>query len=207
MPEELSAVNTPETPEGTPRYVLQHNAIIRSINNLSATAKELTGLAMLLLPADLSSHTAAFTFTKFCRTIGHKKGGESYRLFVDAVDECMGNYISIETTSPKTGKKKWENYKWFSSSKFNEETGKATMTFMPEFAATLLELKRVYEKINLIDPDEPQSKYVLRIFEMAVSYSSLKEKDGNRSEEWYFEQSVQELRNMPSVPTDTCKSV
>jgi hypothetical protein len=93
---EISEINTPETLGVTPRFVLQHNAISRSIHDLSATAKKLTAMAMALLPPDLSSLTAAFTFTEFCQAIGYDKGGESYKLFKKAVDECMENVITIE---------------------------------------------------------------------------------------------------------------
>jgi plasmid replication initiation protein len=201
---EISEINTPETLGVTPRYVLQHHAISRSIHSLSATAKKLTAMAMALLPPDLASRTAAFTFTDFCNAIGYDKGGESYKLFKSAVNECMKNVITIEISLEK-GKKKWEKYTWFSHAAFDEETGKATMTFAPEFAAILLEMKRVYAKINLRDLGELQSKYALRIFEIAKSYESLKGKDGNRDEKWYFERDVQELREMLGVPIDTYK--
>jgi plasmid replication initiation protein len=200
---ETGEANTPETLGVTPRYVLQHNAISRSVHNLSATAKKLTAMAMSLLPADLSSLTAAFTFADFCKAIGYDKGGESFKLFQNAVDECMGNYISIETISKETGKKDWEKYTWFSSSKFNSKTGVATMTFSGELAAILAEMKRVYAKINLRDMGELQSKYALRIFEVAKSYESLRGKDGNNSQTWYFERSVQELRSMLGVSADS----
>lgn len=200
---ETGEINTPETLGVTPRYVLQHNAISRSIHNLSATAKKLTAMAMALLPADLSSLTASFTFTDFCKAVGYGDGGEQYRLFVAAVDECMKSVITVETPILlKNGKKKWQKYTWFTYASFNEETGNATMTFAPELAAILLEMKKVYAKINLRNLGELQSKYALRIYETAVSYSSLKGKDGNQSEAWYFERSIQELRDMLGVPVD-----
>ena len=46
---ELSEINTPETLGVTPRYILQHNAISRSIQNLSVNAKKLIAMAMALL--------------------------------------------------------------------------------------------------------------------------------------------------------------
>jgi plasmid replication initiation protein len=205
MPDNPPTVNTPETLGVTPRYVLQHNAISRSIHNLSATAKKLTAMAMALLPPDLSSLTAAFTFTEFCKAIGYTKSGESFKLFLAALKECVNNSISIEIVSQKTGRKKWENYTWFTSSKFDEDTGVATMTFSPQLAAVLLELKQVYARISLHDLGELQSKYALRIYETAVSYSSLKGKDGNGDTAWYFERSVEELRDMFGVPADTYK--
>jgi plasmid replication initiation protein len=195
-----SPPNTPETLGVTPRYVLQHNAISRSIHNLSATAQKLTAMAMSLIPSDFSNRSAAFTFTEFCKAIGYTKSGESFKVFRAAINECMKNSIAIETINPKNGKKEWEGYTWFSYSKLSEETGVAIMTFSQEFAAVILDLKRAYAKINLKDIGELQSKYALRIFELATSYSSLKGKEGNKDQAWYFERSVPDIRLMLGVP-------
>jgi plasmid replication initiation protein len=202
---ERTSVTTPETLGVTPRYVLQHNAISRSAHNLSATAKKLTAMAMALLPSNLSSLTVAFTFIEFCKAIGYTKSGESFKLFLAALKECVNSSISLEITTEKTGKKKWEHYTWFISSDLDEETGVATMTFSPQLATVIVELKRVYSKIILRDIGELQSKYAIRLFELAISYSSLKGQHGNRDLAWYFERSVQELRFMMGIPEDTYK--
>jgi plasmid replication initiation protein len=197
------AVTTPETLGVTPRYVLMHNAISRSVQNLSATAKKLTAMAMALLPPDLSSRTVSFSFTAFCNALGFGDGGEQYRLFKDAVMECMKCVISLEIVSPKTGKKYWKNYTWFSFSEYNEETGQVTMTFALELADLLKEFRRLYAKINLNDLGCLQSKYALRYFEMAKSYESLAGKDGNQAGHWYFERTIPELRQLFAIPADT----
>jgi plasmid replication initiation protein len=202
-PEIDSPLNTPNTLGVTPRYVLQHNAISRSIHKLSATAQKLTAMAMSMIPSDFSSRSVAFTFTEFCKAVGYDKGGESFKVFHSAINECMKNSISIETINPKSGKKEWETYTWFSYSKLSEETGVAIMTFSQEFAKVLLDLKRAYAKIDLKDIGELQGKYALRIFELATSYSSLKGKDGNKEKTWYFERSVPDIRLMLGVPEDT----
>jgi plasmid replication initiation protein len=164
-------------------------------------------MAMALLPPDLSSRTASFTFGEFCRALGYEKGGESYRLFVKAVDECMKCVISIETGKTIRGKTAWEKYTWFSHSSYQEETGICTMTFALEFAEVMLELKRVYAKINLQDLGKLQSKYAIRYLEMAKSYESLAGKNGNRDGYWYFERTLPELRELfaitPEAYTET----
>jgi plasmid replication initiation protein len=193
-------VNTPETRGVPPRYVLQHNGISRSIQNLSATAKKLTVMAMALLPPDLSSLTASFTFGEFCRALGYEKGGESYKIFVAAVDECMKNIIQVDTGKVIKGKKSWEKYTWFDYSKFNAETEMATMSFSPKLAEVLLDIKRTYAKIDLQDMGKLQSKYALRYLELAKSYSFLQGRDGNQDDMWYFIYAIEELRLMLSVP-------
>ena len=205
MSEDLVTVNTPETLGVTPRYILQYNAISRSAQNLSATAKKLTAMAMALLPHDLSSLTACFTFTEFCHALGYEKGGESYRIFKDAVEECMKCVITIESEPNKKGKKEWLKYTWFAEAYFNEKTGFATMTFSKRLADFLLDIKRLYTKINLKDIGSLQSKYAIRIFEIAMSYSSLKGKNGNKDETWFFERSIEELRFIMGVSEDNYK--
>jgi plasmid replication initiation protein len=183
----------------TLRYVIKHNAISRAAHNLSATAQKLTAMAMALLPTDLSILTVAFTFMDFCKAVGGGDGGEQYRLFVMAVDECMKSVITIEIET-KNGRKRWKKFSWFTAAEFSEETGVARLTFSAELAAVLSELKRLYAKIDLRDMGRLRSRYALRIFEMAKSYESLKGKNGNPDHEWYFERTIPELRLIFGVP-------
>jgi plasmid replication initiation protein len=200
--EELFPISTSENLGIIPEYVLQYHAISRSIQNLSATAKKLTAMAMSLLPLDLSVRTASFSFAEFCKALNYGDGGEQYRLFTSAIHECMGNTIVIERINRDTGKKKWEEFTWFSSATVDEATGLCTMTFSEELASVLLEFKKMYSKMNLTDMGRLQSHYGIRIFEISTSYSSLAGKDGNKNGAWYFEYSVSDLRLILSVPDD-----
>jgi plasmid replication initiation protein len=197
--------NTPRTLGVTPRYVLQHNAISRSVNSLSATAQKLTAMAMALLPSDLSSLTAAFTFPEFCKALGMPVGGEQYKLFKDAVKECMRCVITIETEPNAQGKKEWRQFTWFIEARYSEETSKATMTFSPKLAEVLLELRWVYSKINLHDVGRLKSRYAIRSYEIALSYAYLKGKQGNKDSAWYFQWTIEELREIMGVPKDAYK--
>ena len=159
-------------------------------------------MAMALLPPDLSSLSAAFSFTDFCKALGYADGGKEYQIFTAAVDECLKTVISIETGITAKGKKSWEKFQWFDHAKFNAETGICTMRFSKELADFLKEFKKVYSKINLSDIGKLQSKYGIRIFELARSYSSLEGKDGNPENTWYFERSLQEIRKIFELPAN-----
>jgi plasmid replication initiation protein len=198
-------VNTPETLGVTPRYVLQHNAISRSAHTLSATANKITLMALALIPPDLSSRTAAFTFTEFCKAIGYTKSGESFKLFLAALKECGNANINVQIVNPANGKTTWQGCHWFSFWEFREETGVATLSFSEELVSVLSELKWVYAKINLKDIGELQSKYAIRFFELAVSYMSLQGKGGNQDNAFYFERSLQELRYIFGISDDQYK--
>jgi plasmid replication initiation protein len=205
MKTELFEVNTTETLGVTPRYVLQHNAISRSAHNFSATAKKLTAMAMALLPPDLSNLSAAFTFTEFCNALGYTKSGKSFTLFKEAVIECMESVIQVETPPDAKGKTSWVIYHWFKRAEFNKDTGVCTMTFDQDLAEFLKELKWLYAKINLKDLGRLQSRYAPRIYELAISYSSLRGKDGNDAQSWYLEKTLEELRNLFGIAPEEYK--
>jgi hypothetical protein len=196
MQTELFEVNTTETLGVTPRFVLQHNAISRSAHNFSATAKKLTAMAMAMLPADLSTLSSAFTFAEFCAALGVPKGGETFLIFKDAVKECMESVIEVEGPKNRKGKTPWVMYHWFQLAEFNPDNGVCTMTFDKKLAEFLKELKWLYSKINLSDFGRLHSRYALRIYELAISYASLQGKDGNGSESWYIERTLEELRKI-----------
>jgi plasmid replication initiation protein len=199
-------VNTPETLGVTPRYVLQHNGVSRGAHTLSATAQKLAAMAMALLPPDLSSLTAAFTFTDFCNAIGYERGGESYEIFRTAVNECLQCLISLETEPDKKGKKDWKAFTWFTVAEFSEATEQATMKFSSELAEFLAAIKWMYARINLKDLGELQSRYSVHLFEIAMSYRSLAGKSGNRGDTWYFERGFpDEIRKIMGVKEDIYK--
>jgi plasmid replication initiation protein len=205
MSNELVPVNTPETLGVTPRYALQHNAINRSAHTLSATASKLTALVMSLLPSDMSSLTATFTFTDFCKALGYTKSGESYKIFKEAVNECMKCVITIETEPDEKGKKEWKQFTWFSMATFSEKTGQATMEFSDKLAAFLSALKWVYAKIDLHNIGALQSRYAIHLYEFLFSYAFLKGKSGNHSNEWYVRLDLSDLRFLMGTPKDAYK--
>jgi plasmid replication initiation protein len=80
------------------------------------------------------------------------------------------------------------------------------MEFSPQLAAYLIATKWVYSKINLKDIGKLQSKYALRFYEIALSYSSMAGKANNRYDSWYFERTIEELRFIFGIPNDTYKT-
>ena len=111
----------------------------------------------------------------------------------------MGNVITLDTP---TG---WEKFTWFSKAKFDKKSGQITMIFSDELATHLLDIKKMYAKINLTDLGKLSSRYALRIFEIAISYASLAGKNGNAVDCWYFEREIAELRTLFAVGTEKYK--
>jgi plasmid replication initiation protein len=198
---ELVSINE-ETLDIVPQYELLHNAISRSAHNLSATAQKLAAMAMALLPADMSNLAVSFTFAQFCRALGFGDGKEQYKIFKDAVNECMQNTIRLEYGPVTKRGRSWRLFTWFEKAEFNSETNICSMTFGQGLADVLLDMRRLYSKMNLVDIGKLQSKYGIRHFELAKSYESLAGQDGNRKGEWYYERSIPDLRFIMGIPDE-----
>ncbi|MDR1221096.1 MAG: replication initiation protein [Treponema sp.] len=104
------------------------------------------------------------------------------------------------TPPDKRGKTSWVMFHWFQRAEFNKDTGVCTMIFDQDLAEFLKELKRLYAKLNLADKGRLQSRYALRIYEMALSYKSLHGKDGNAENAWYIERTLEDLRKVIEGP-------
>jgi plasmid replication initiation protein len=188
-----------ETTELMPEYILQPHAISRSVYRLSATARKIIAMAMAILPPDLSTRTACFKSYDFCQALGIEWGGNTYHLIKEAVRECFKSDITLETP---TG---WKMFTWFSQAEYHEANHEIRMEFSEELADLLMELKKMYAKIQLEDLGKLQSQYALRLYEFAISYSSLAGQRGNRTETWYFERKVEELRNLFGIEANHYK--
>jgi hypothetical protein len=182
-----------ETKELLPEYVLQPHAISRAAYRLSATARKIIAMGMSILPPDLSSRSVTFSFYEFCQALGYERGGESQKIFLAAVDECIGCVITIETAE------EIRKFTWVQIATYNKITHLVTLEFSVGLTDYLLELKKMYARIDLINMGKLQSLYALRYYELAKSYESLAGLQGNRQNCWYFERTIEELRKILDV--------
>ena len=182
-----------ETKALTPEYVLQPHAISRAVYRLSATARKLIAMGMSLIPSDLSNLTASFSFNEFCKALGLERGGETYLLIQNAILECVDSKIIIETI------KKWQTFTWIQTAEIDKETNTISITFSTGLADYLLNLKKMYTRLDLTDFGKIQSLYAIRYFELAKSYESLAGKNGNHKSCWYLERTIEELRKILGV--------
>jgi plasmid replication initiation protein len=79
------------------------------------------------------------------------------------------------------------------------------MTFNIKLANFLKEMQWVYSKITLKNLGRLQSRYAIRLYEIAISYSSLQGKGGNPEGICYFEKSLAELRFLFNIGPDEYK--
>jgi len=179
-------------------FVIQPNAISRSIHSVSTYAKRVITLAISLLKIDElgkpDNPTVEFTVGNFLESFGLEKGRKQHERIDEAIRECMGSFVRIQT------EEKFITYSWFQKA---EQTltqdrdapyGNIAMSFNPELADAIGSFRQQFTRMNLVDIGQLSSKYAIRFYEIAISWIGMKGKDGNDRGEWWFEMSLQEIR-------------
>jgi plasmid replication initiation protein len=178
-------------------YVLQSHAISRARYRMSSNARKIIAMAMAQISPDFSDLEAAFPLTEFCNALGIERGGKSDKLISEAINECFECSIHLELEN-----KSWEKFTWITHASYNAETGKISLEFSRRLADFLLELEKMYARIDLVDLGKLQSFYAFRYFELAKSYESLSGKEGNKKGQWYFTRTIPEIRQIMGIKPD-----
>jgi hypothetical protein len=178
-------------------YVIQPHAVSRSIYRMSATARKIIAMAMACIPPDFSRRTAEFAVSDFYEDLDLHDGGTQRTILKAAVAECVGSVITLET--PPRG---WEMFTWITYAKYDDSANRISIEFSEKLADYLLELKKMYARIELADLGKLQSFYALRIFEIAKSYESLAGKEGNKKGKWFFTRTLPEIRHIMGIEPD-----
>jgi plasmid replication initiation protein len=92
-----------------------------------------------------------------------------------------------------------KKFTWVQFASIDKKTGFIRLEFSTGLTEYLLELKKMYARIDLHDLGRFKSLYALRIFEMAKSYESLAGQKGNKRNCWYFQLTVAEIRHLLGV--------
>lgn len=201
-------------------YVIQPNAISQSIYSCSTNARRLLAMAMAQLKEG-DDLTVSFSLLDFIKALGLEDGDKTRRLLQAAALECTRNLIEIHLPDDV-----YKIYTWFSSTTLSHHVSPAaapgfdkksaqnlkkelcgpstpwdtiTMTFNRELADAIMQFKKAYAKIELADLGKLQSRYAIRFYELALSYAGFAGKGGNRTGEWYFDHTLDELRALFQV--------
>jgi len=206
-------MNKKELVSTSGKYVLQHNAISRSIYSLGTNARRLMAMAMSRLPIDGSNHKVRFTVREFLQDLGIKSvGTDTYTKVFNAVRECA--YSRIEISMPNGA---WMTWGWFNYCGLPIENPAEAenlapipwdiieMRFNPELTEVLNQFKKAYSRIDLTNLGALTSRYAIRYYEIAMSEAGFKGKNGNKAGEWYFEYTIPELRTLFALPKNKYK--
>ena len=182
-----------------PEYTIQPNAISQAMYNLGPYARKLIAMAMSMITIkDDDNYKVSFRASDFIEALGLERGGNTKVLIKAAVKECLRSHIDIDHDNGD-----WEGYTWFThsrleASKLEKANGweRIVMTFNPELGEVLKTLKG-FTQVNLLDMGKLQSRYAIRFYELALSYSGFAGKNGNPPGTWYIrDTTLEELREL-----------
>lgn len=179
------------------QYLLQPNVISRSINDIEATEKKLMTLAMSYIPQKIvneEDYTVTFTISDAIKALDMTDGQKQRIILENAVDKISGSQIKIYNDNGD-----WFKYTWFDHASWQPTTKTFTLSFNKTLGNALLQYKKAYAKLDLAYLGRLSSKYSIRYFEIGMSYAGNKGINGNKKDTWYFEYSLDQLRQLFSI--------
>ena len=137
----------------------------------------------------INVHKSEFKISEILKQFGMKKSGDNYLIIKNAIQELRNAGVEIVNNDEE-----YHAYNWFSCVHYNKTKDKIELTFTEEIGKTLLALKTRYKALNLKTIGEFKSFYAFRFYEIALSWSGFKGKNGNQKGCWFFQMTVDEIR-------------
>jgi hypothetical protein len=183
-------------------------------------------MAMSAFTPGTDDYDVRFSVADFEDSLGIERGGKRRKELIAAVDECMKSNIKVLTPVEDNPEiVEWHTYAWFTEAYFQiqnpaylarkalpgakppkatkkqsvELSDEIVMSFNPKLGELIKQLKKAYSEISLIALGTLGSRYAIRYFEIAMSYSFLAGKGGNKPDEWWFPENgytIDDLRQL-----------
>lgn len=182
---------------------LQPNQISQGLYRCSPMAKKI--LAYVI--ADLNivkwnnstheSYEAVFKTSDFAKSLGFQRTGTKQKeLIKQALVELQQSYIAVDTGE------KFETFSWVTHSVYAEKEHKIAVEINHHLGQALMEYKKGYTSIQLLELGKLQSFYAMRFYELALSFSGFEGKRQNKKNSWFFEYSVEQIRQLFQLKDD-----
>jgi plasmid replication initiation protein len=191
--EELNKLNSPKIPAER-KFLLQPNVISRSINDVEATEKKLMALAMSYMPYKIENdndYTVSFSISEAIKALDLTDGQNQRNILENAVKKISGKQIIINQENGD-----WFAYTWFDKASWQPSNKMFSLTFNKALGDALMQYKRAYSQIDLASLGRLSSKYSIRYFEIGMSYAGNKGINGNPKGKWYYEYSVDQIKQL-----------
>lgn len=175
--------------------LLQPNQISQGLYKCSPLAKQLLAYVIADLKImkwsnlNIETYETSFKTSEFVKALGKSRIGSKQKdLIKSALVELQKSYIAIDTG------KKFETFSWVTHAVFSDVDHRINIEINHHLGQALVEYKHGFTAIQLIELGRLQSFYAMRFYEIALSWSGKKGREGNKKGCWYFEYSVEDLR-------------
>lgn len=185
-------------------FVVQQNIISRSIYSCSPMARKVLAYTMSLITRKQVNSKGWVKMdlkdmSDFRDSLGVGKSWRTGEEIKRALKEASKVQVVLEDVSNAEKEDyRFSAFMWISNIRYNWQMGICDIQIndeMIEYSKKALG----HTVMNLMDLGKLQSYYAIRYYEIALSYSGFKGKNGNKKDEWFFEYSVDELRTLFKV--------
>jgi plasmid replication initiation protein len=192
-----------ESVKPIPTESLQPNQISQGLYKCSAMTKKIlaytiSNLNMITWKGSTEvEYETIFDTTDFIRALGFQKTGKRQKeLIREALIELQKSFIAIDTGD------KYETFPWVTHSVYAEKEKKIAIELNHHLGQALMEMKKGYTVIELLELGKLQSFYAMRYYEIARSLIGFAGTKGNKRKEWFFDMQIQEIKTMFQLKED-----
>lgn len=182
---------------------LQPNQISQGLYKCSPMAKKLlaytiSNLKMIKWNLEKEpSYEVYFKPVQFAKALGLQRIGiKQQELIKNALEELQSSYIAIDAGDT------FQTFSWVTHTLYIKKENLINIELNQKLGKALLEWQKGFTTIQLIEMGRLQSFYAMRFYEIAQSWVGKKGKDGNKQGEWYFEMSIQKIRDVFQLKDD-----
>jgi len=164
-----------------PDICWQPNIISRAIYMCNPLARKIMAMAIAVLPQSyktIEDCVIKIPIKDFRKIMNLKDGTKQRECLKNAIDELQTMKITLADT-----KKIYSTTVMFTNCLINWEKKVMLLAFKPIIAKTICEMKGK-TKILLENISKLESKYAIRIYEIAMSYAGFEGIEGNKEKEW-----------------------
>lgn len=189
--------------ESAKKTSFQPNQISQGLYKCSPMAKRLLAYTISNLKIvkwnknSEPQYEARFKSTEFAKSLGLQRiGSKQQQLIKDALEELQASYIAIDTGDV------FRTFAWVTETLYSTKDKSIYISLNQKLGQALVEFQKGYTTIQLLEIGKLQSFYAMRFYEIAYSWKGKKGLCGNKKNEWFFEYSLQQLRNTFQLADD-----
>lgn len=156
------------------------------------------------LSPETKNRYCVFSQNEFCEKLGIPSGSKTTQIIEKATNELAQSFIVLRNENAKNDSDVYTaKILWFQKIEILKN-GDIALTFNEEIAKHF-EFKIGYTALELLEIGSLQSFYAMRYYGLAKSRAGWSGKDGNSTNEWWFEYTEDELRQLFGVDKDKYK--
>jgi len=174
--------------KSTSQFIVKSNSLVEARYRLSLQESHVVfWLLTQIKPDDEDFKLHSMKIADFAKMIGVQANSQ-YKELRKVTMRLIQRGLSIYDQESQ----EWLQVSWLSAARYKTKQGAVSLEFSPQLKPYLLQLKKQFTKINIVDTFKFKSAHAIRIFELLLQYESI----GKRTT------TIEELRTWCGIEQD-----